>query len=304
MYYNGGGHFILSRNHPDVDVLARYTDLPEEASASDGAIAAVLTRNGKGKAILCSVHPEYPLNDPPARNAIAKLVDPPSEDMVAEGEKARMAWMEELLCLLGLEPPRWSGKNGSSIADEDQALLTHPTHPSPIFVLPLPLLPQTAQATFAASAIQAKLDKTDPIKSILRDGNDELHILDTHAFGGESSQAAITRELARRRREQPVFPPIEQLSLEPSDNTPAPPPASDFHSIPKIIITPSDLAYSPSWTPLFNFETYWRALAASRKANGKKHGQMRTVDGRQRPSLGDLVWYAETVTSTQTMLDR
>ncbi len=28
------------------------------------------------------------------------------------------------------------------------------------------------------------------------------------------------------------------------------------------------------------------------------------MDGKQEPSLGDQVWYAETVTSTQTMLDR
>lgn len=311
LYYNGGGHFLLSEPHPNVQVLARYADLPDDSAAPEEAIAAVLTRSGKGKAILCSVHAEYPLNDPPARDAISKLANPPSDEEVAESEKARVEWMVELLVLLGLKPPKKEERSEKEIsaveAEEDMLLLLHPTHPSPIFVFPLPLIPEIASSTFAAPALQAKLAKGKDGVNVLRDGNDEIHILDTHAFGGESSAGAVARQLAQRRRDQPVFPPpVAQLSLEPSSTTPPPPPPPDFHSLVKTMITPSpDVEYSPTWTPLFNFQTYWYELESARKASGKRHGQLRKgQDGKERASLGDLVWYAETVTSTQTMIDR
>jgi biotin--protein ligase len=61
----------------------------------------------------------------------------------------------------------------------------------------------------------------------------------------------------------------------------------------------------PSWTPLFNIDTYWKELDSVRKSAGRKTGVMRKDEkGVERAALGDLLFYGETVTSTQTMLDR
>ncbi len=73
LYYNGGGYFTASRADSAISVLARYADKTAGSESGENPIAAVLTRNGKGKALLCAVHFEYPLNDPPAKDAIAKL---------------------------------------------------------------------------------------------------------------------------------------------------------------------------------------------------------------------------------------
>lgn len=248
--------------------------------------------------------------DPPAKDAIAKLDNPPSKGEIEECEKGRIDWMVDLLVALGLDPPSRSmneEETRKGEAEEDMLLLLHPTHPSPIFLFPLPLLPEIASSVFTSPAIQARLVEGESGSRILRDGNDEFHILDTHAFGGESSTGAISQQLAKRRREKPIYPPsVDGLSLESSSSAPPPPPIPDFHSLPKTVITPTrDIPYSPSWTPLFNLETYWAELAAVRKASGKRHGQLRKgKDGKEKASLGDLMWYAETVTSTQTMIDR
>lgn len=316
LYYNGGGYFTAPKADPSVSVLARYADKTTGSESDENAIAAVLTRNGKGKALLCAVHVEYPLNDPPAKDAIAKLDIQPNEQDLEVSEKARIEWVTELLRLLGLKPPGRSAdgtrieaaQQGNGSHEEDPALLLHPTHPSPVFVLPLPVLPEVGSSTFTSPALQSKLSDTSGGYRVLRDANDELRITDTASFGGESSTLAVTAELARRRRDQPKpeEPAIENLKLEDGAEPPLPQPP-DFHALPKTIVLPSaDVPYQPSWTPLFNFETYWSELEAARKRAGKKYGALKrsVVDGKQEPSLGDQVWYAETVTSTQTMLDR
>ncbi len=163
IYYNGGGHFLLPSPAPDsVRILARYADRPTSSSStsSELPIAAVLTRNGKGKALLCSVHFEYPLSDPPARDALAKLADPPEKEEVERSEKAKIEWAREMLEMLGLKPPdRSKQENGTTVPDEDEdsALLLHPTHPSPIFVLPHPALPQLGSSSFASSSLSGTI---------------------------------------------------------------------------------------------------------------------------------------------------
>lgn len=285
-----------------VEIVARYAEFTPTTA---NPVAAVLSRKGKGKALLCSVHAEYPLSDPPARAAIAKLDSAPDQDQVARSDARRIEWVEELLMKLDLQPPGRRKEADGLLVDgeEDPSILLHPTHPSPIFVVSHPALPSLANQCFGANALVAKMAREDTAR-ILRDGNDELRIIASDAFANDSTASSIVRRLAARRREPPPLPPpIENLSVDSSEPTPPQPP--DFHSIPKTLIVPSSTPYSPSFTPLFNIETYWAELDLARKRSGRKSGVMRKDHvGSDRAAVGDLLWYGETVTSTQTMLDR
>lgn len=303
IYYNGGGHFVIPSPQPSgVEVLAQYA---ESTPTIPNPVAAILSRKGKGKALLCSVHAEYPLSDPPARDAIAKLDEPPAKEAVAASDAKRIDWMEELLVKLDLKPPgRVRGDKAKTVhGEEDPSILLHPTHPSPIFVLSHPSLPDLATGCFGSSSIRAKFTTENQI-DILRDGNDELRLTPVESIADQSQ--SIAQHLAARRRDPPPMPPpsIENLSVNLSE--PAPPQPPDFHSIPKTFYLPSpSILYSPTWTPLFNIETYWTELDQARKRLGRKSGVMRRDhQGGNRAAVGDLLWYGETVTSTQTMLDR
>jgi biotin--protein ligase len=313
LYYNGGGHFLLpSPLPPTVDILATYAT-PLKLSTSpdtDRPVAAVLSRKGKGKALLCSVHVEYPLGEPPARDAIARKEPAPERADIEESEMQRIEWVTELLCLLDLKPPGRRKTDttemlGGENSTEDPSLLLHPTHPSPVFVLHHPALPQLASTSFAKSALVEKLVSSDDGWRTLRDGNDELLVGETEQVDKESGVATYLAERRRSRPSQLDEPDLSHLSLS-TDAQPIPQPP-DFHSIPKTILLPSaSLPYIPRWTPLFNFETYWAELDQARKRVGRRSGVLRKdqVEGGERATLGDLVWYGETVTSTQTMLDR
>ncbi|XAO22968.1 biotin-[acetyl-CoA-carboxylase] ligase [Cryptococcus bacillisporus CA1280] len=310
IYYNGGGHFVFpSPPPPNVQVLARFQETSSDPS--EQLIAAVFTQNGKGRTILSSVHPEYPLSDPPASNAIAKLDVRPSQVEIEMSDKARLSWVEELLIKLGLTPPERltaADRAKSSVdSEEDPALFLHPTHPSPIFLLSHPKLPQLPEAAVNKPELKGKMKQEDGW-NVLRDANDEIRFGTTEATSPEraASEDGITQWLAGARRTRPVFPPsIEDLSLQ-SDSTPQPPSPPNFHSLTKTILLPSPtVEYSSRWTPLFNFSTYWDELDQARKRSGRRSGVMRQgSDGQgERCSLGDLVLYGETMTSTQTMLD-
>lgn len=298
LYYNGGGHFILPEPLPgNVEVIANYAEPP----SPEANVAAVQMVIGKGKALLSSVHPEYPLEDPPARDAIQKLPEVPPAEHVEESDKARVVWLKELLTGLGLRLPGHKGDNASiPTGEEDPHLLLHPTHPSPIFSLSHPKLPQLAQSTFASDKIQSKVKDVDGWKR-LRDGNDEIDIGSVDLVGD------VPAYFSKRRREVPEFPPsIADLSI--TDGV-APPKAPDLHSLRKTILTHGTTPYSASWTPLFNFGTYWAELDEARKNDGRRTGVLRTDElspGQkgERAAIGDNLFYAESVTSTQTMLDR
>jgi biotin--protein ligase len=241
------------------------------------------------------VHFEYPLDDPPARDAIAKLSARPAEADVAAAERARTRWVARLLAALGLRLP-------ADAAEEEDTVLLHPTHPSPIFALSHPRLPVLAQDLLSAPKIQAKLtDKDGDGNKVrtLRDGNDEIDITTVDAV------PELTAELAARRRAKPIFPPaIEELSLSGEPAVPQPP---NLHALTKTLFLPGATPYSPAWTPLFNFDTYWTELDAVRKRRGRRTGVLRADEmaaGKERAAIGDNLLYGETVTSTQTMLDR
>lgn len=52
-YYNGGCTFVDAEVHPEVNVIARFTDIPSAPAA------IIQCPFGKGSAILSGVHPEY-----------------------------------------------------------------------------------------------------------------------------------------------------------------------------------------------------------------------------------------------------
>ncbi|CAK9784004.1 biotin-ligase [Cutaneotrichosporon oleaginosum] len=279
IYYNGGGHFVMPAKVPaEVEVVARYAEPP----SPDADVAAVQITRGKGKALLLSVHPEYPLEDPPARDAISKVSPQPTEQAVEAAEDGRVQWFADLLAGLGLRIPSREEER----AGEEEHLLLHPTHPSPVFALSHPQHPELATSLLAAKTIQAKLKPGRNGFQSLRDGNDEFEV------GPVDAVPDVAAFLAKRRRTEPEYPPaIQELSL--ADSTPAPK-APDMHALTKTLLLPGTVSYSAGWTPLFNFNTYWAELDDARARAGRM----------KRPALGDLMLYGEAVTSTQTMLDR
>ncbi|KAJ9065170.1 biotin holocarboxylase synthetase [Entomophthora muscae] len=79
IYWNGGGAFIDADKYDNIDVLARYQDIP----GTSNNVAAVLARYGKGRALLSAVHAEYVPSQPnsklyneihPMQSEIDKLV--------------------------------------------------------------------------------------------------------------------------------------------------------------------------------------------------------------------------------------
>ena len=96
VWYNGGGAFILDRPLADVEVLARYSDLP------DGPIAGVRCVVGQGLAVLWAVHPEHPT-----------LLERSTPDEYATKEVSRQSLLRSTLAMLNLDvsdvpapPPR------------------------------------------------------------------------------------------------------------------------------------------------------------------------------------------------------
>ena len=96
VWYNGGGSFVMDRPLPNVQVLARYDDLP------DKPIAGVSCTVGKGLAVLWAVHPEHPT-----------LLDRSSADDYATKETSRQSLLRSTLSMLNLDvsevpapPPR------------------------------------------------------------------------------------------------------------------------------------------------------------------------------------------------------
>lgn len=300
LYYNGGGHFILPPSAgSDVKVLAQYQEPP----TPEATVAVVQIAKGKGKVLLSGVHFEYPLEDPPARDAIAKLENPPAQEVIEEEEKKRTQWVAELLRGLGLTLPSDQVDPSGNLGNiEEDHIILHPTHPSPIFSFSHPKLPQLSASILSAPNIQAKLVKGPGDWETLRDGNDVIETGPVELLGSD-----IPAELMKRRRTKPEFPPvIEELSISDQAVPPQPP---NFHALTKTLLVPGSTQYSPSWTPLFNMETYWEELDAVRKRQGRRTGVMRADElspGKrgERAALGDLVLYAETITSTQTMIDR
>lgn len=68
LYFHGGCLFHSVQSFPEIEVLATYSDLPDQPAA------CVLSHFGRGKALLTGVHPEYTPKDPFFKYLINKIL--------------------------------------------------------------------------------------------------------------------------------------------------------------------------------------------------------------------------------------
>ena len=97
LYYNGGGHFVMSENLTGVTPLAHYDD-----AERPGMIAGVGCNVDKGKVVLWHVHLEFPTNSDLAIAAAVRSSNVLSSEDLAKSEFDRQALLRESLQFLGL----------------------------------------------------------------------------------------------------------------------------------------------------------------------------------------------------------
>ena len=226
VWYNGGGSFVLDRPLSNVQVLARYDELP------DKPVAGVRCTVGKGLAVLWAAHPEHPT-----------LLDRSSPDDYAAKEVSRQALLRSTLAMLDLD------------------------------VSDLPAPPPRLLPLFLTS------DEPDILAST-------LSALSAIKTGATSSSLEI-----KDRHDRFVLHNFDQAATvwNEANATPGTSDAEELQLAPKNIIACIEGLPSPRLTPLFDVSAYFR--------------QLRTISNPPAP-FGDVLLYGETVTSTQTMLDK
>lgn len=86
VYFNGGCHFVGAANHPTVEIVSSYLEIPEQPAA------VIACSVGKGKAILSGVHPEYQAPSLDRKNRyLAKLYP-----LLEKSENLRREFFHEL----------------------------------------------------------------------------------------------------------------------------------------------------------------------------------------------------------------
>lgn len=271
IYYNGGGCFVPPKNPSaafkrDTRVLARYADRPDQPAA------AVWIKVNKGRAVLIGSHPEYSLFDEPLQSALEKDVSSTKPALTEKGrahaESQRLEFMRGLLLALGL-----------GIPDDTSVNLHKPTRPLPQFLVAHPSQPDLPSKLLdnLSRHLTAPAASADPGPSILVDSNDTFHVHKS------TDLPSVDAFLAQMRS--------SDITVEEED---------DLNKVIKdIVVVPADGKQERSWTPLFDWEKYWSVLDNSRSEKQGAAGR----EGRKN-RLGDLVFYSEAVTSTQTLLER
>jgi len=291
LYYNGGGAFVppsasssdsktssqsSTSSSPPV-VLARYADAPNLPNA------AVFSRIGAGRSLLCGAHPEYSLLEDPLQNALRRLPGGgPSQEELVGLEEDRLELMRTFLLVLGVGVPEM----------EEQDKLERPTHPLPQFLLAHPSKPDLPAEFISKISHHFTQPTTDSDStttssdgpSILADTNDTFH------FHQSTSIPSISSYLSQAR--------TTALSLDEAENLDA--------LVKHVIVADKEegtveVIEREKWTPLFNWSTFWKKLDSARKSERDKGGREVKM-GETR--LGDLMMYSEAVTSTQTLLDK
>jgi glutamine amidotransferase-like uncharacterized protein len=113
VYFNGGCFFRDPSLYPQVQTIARYTELPEKPAAM------VICQVGKGRALLCGAHPEY-------SHAVFEVADPHLSKILGalkESEESRDTLLKAMLLTLGVrcEIPEGAGDSihWTSFVSED-----------------------------------------------------------------------------------------------------------------------------------------------------------------------------------------
>jgi biotin--protein ligase len=252
----------------------------------------------KGKAVLTSIHLEYPLAGPPARSLTRATV---SDEAIAKADSERLEWFGNLLESLDLRLPGRAKPSGLAAAmgnlsldgmTDDVEKLLQPTHPLPMFLFTNPALGSklASDIFLGPGPISDRLEPATSGVRVLKDANDTFHLT---ALGPEASD--VSSALVHARNTPPPAPPVVEDDGSEEANLP-PNPQAVFDAMPKHIYLPSSNAISRDWTPLWDLERYWQALSQARASASR-----RTLSVAQ---TGDVLCYGEAVTSTQTMLDR
>lgn len=192
--------------------------------------------------------------------------------------------LRKLLSLLGiLDPSKVSMSTGSRWSSVDQKLL-QPKHPLPGFILAHPRCYQDGvKRAIFSQAMSSKLqgttrqmDRKDiPLQS-LQDACNTFDLVDL-----ETADIDVCAYLESQR---------QAVQGESEHQLPIP-----------LLLTQMTgrASWIREWTPLFDFDLYWRELDRISKTQGVPRSP-----GPQGWRIGDLVQYGEAVGSTQTMLDR
>ena len=282
-YYNGGGVFVDAEKFRDqgVEMLAQYDEQIEvEGGDANERAAVVYCKVGEGHAILTGIHPEFVMHAQPVRSSIiaddlryaAGNLDSRNGtqhyrkviETLAEDDEKRIAFMKALLGKLGLTVP--------------EEVLTAPSL-SAIHISSL----YNEEACALLEEIKKNVVATEDGPGYLKAEQDTF-IVATHeqVLADEQSVDALAEHLS---------------SLDPhSDITKADPLASaplDYSAIPKPLIFHTQTGPSHAITPYFDHNLYYGSLL-----------EYQAERGSRATTFGNLLMYGETVTSTNTLLEK
>lgn len=278
IYYNGGGAFYPPSDGKlpsGAKVLARYSQ------AADAPAAAVFNEIGRGRAILVGAHPEYSLLDEPLQASLKRHYvseDMPDKEALRKAEANRLELMRVLLRALAVALPDQHAFDlellQRPIRPLPQILVAHPSQPGALKVIEAALEPH-----FAALAA----DSATPGPRVLKDANDTFYY---HQAGDLPSVASF---LAQQRT----------TALSPEEE-------EDLSVVPKhVIVAPREDALTTltneGWCPLWDWASFWSALDEQRTRAGSDR---RSLNEGEKWRYGDVIYYAEAVSSTQTMLEK
>jgi len=282
IYYNGGGAFLPSAAEGQLPSTARV--LARYSQAADAPAAAVFNEVGKGRAVLVGAHPEYSLLDEPLQASLKRHYtngDMPEEDALREAEANRLELMRVLLRTLAVALPDQQALDLELLQRPTrplpQILLAHPSQPGALKVIEAALEPHFSAASSTTNSAAA------PGPRELKDANDTFFY---HQAGDLPSVADF---LSQQRTTALSSAEEEDLSVVPKH----------------VIVAPREDALATmtaeGWCPLWDWATFWVALDEQRVRVG---GDRRTLGEGEKWRYGDVFYYAEAVSSTQTMIEK
>jgi biotin--protein ligase len=313
LYFNGGGAFVplepsstssLSPTPPrNSTILARYASHPSSLPA------AVHIAISKGQVLLTGLHPEYSILSQPLSDVLTRSQQ--GEECGADKEavtdlETRKAKEEErktlvraFLRVLGLRVPglEEDGKDDGSMLyggkrptqPLPQILNSHPNKPELYKKVLTALEPHLSKA---ASSSPPSLDKLSLSGSdststtsprVLKGSNDTFHLYLSSSLSSPSTTS------------------LSPISTFLSSHRDAPPTPSDqYDGMTKhiLIVEPEQRTEveNDEACPMWDWKTYWGTLDRARKTDG--------LGERDEVRAGDLIFYSQAVTSTQTMWDK
>ena len=282
IYYNGGGAFLPAAEGGKLPATARV--LARYSQAAGAPAAAVFNEVGKGRAVLVGAHPEYSLLDEPLQASLKRHYDAsemPDADALRKAEANRLELMRVLLRALDVVLPDQQALDlellQRPIRPLPQILVAHPSQPGALKVIEAALEPHftAPSATDDASAA--------PGPRVLKDANDTFYYHQASDLPSAADFFAQQRTTALSAAEE------EDLSVVPKH----------------VIVAPREDALATiaaeGWCPLWDWASFWAALDEQRVKVG---GDRRTLGEGEKWRYGDVIYYSEAVSSTQTMLEK